>query len=294
MDRKKPSLMLMVILAVAFLTILAGCTPSAKDVSAYAQETIPCYCEKETATLLAYRGASAGAKGKIEYCRRSAPEFKIALFLQGLSKNHAYMLCLNGWPGRPGNDILKKYGRQGEGENQEGYYDFTNVTTDEQGIINKFVDVSLEPTKYEVKFLVKDIANKYRVVLHNDDIRFTIEKIKIGINNPPDDAEVGHTAIVKGDVSDPGLNIYVFVHPLLTDLWWCQRRPSPSGSNGLWRTLCYFGTETKGIGEYFDVVAVAACGSKLWKQGQVIKQEDMQQILKQYPHSAILCYKRTK
>lgn len=263
-----------------------------KAAPSFTQEKISCYCEKATATLLVYGEAFREAEGKIEYCQRSGSEFKIALYLKGLPRNHPYKLCLNGWPGRPGNEELKEYGRRGEGENQEGYYDFMEVTTDEHGKINKVVGVNLEPAEYHVKLLVKDIVVKHRVVLYNDNLRFIIEEIKISIDNPPDSAEVGHTALVEGKVSDPNLNIYVFVHPLLTDQWWCQMYPSPSSPDA-WRTLCYFGTEDKGVGEYFEVVAIAACKNDLWERGEVIEQEAMRKILKQYPHSTIPCYKRT-
>lgn len=278
-----------------FLTVFSILVASlffVKVVPSFTQERISCYCEKVPATLLVYGEAFKKAEGKIEYCRRSGPEFKIALYLEGLPRNHAYMLCLNGWPGRPGNEELKEYGRQGEGKNQEGYYNFKEVPTDEHGKINEVVSVKLKPAEYQVKFLVKDIAADYKVVLNNDNLKFMIEEIKISID--PDSTEVGHTAIVEGKVSDPNLNIYVFVHPLLEDRWWCQIHPSPPSPDGSWRMLCYFGTKDKGVGEYFEVVAVAACRDDLWKRGEIIRHGNMHRILKQYPHSTIPCYERTE
>lgn len=80
--------------------------------------------------------------------------------------------------------------------------------------------------------------------------------VRIQIESPQQNSEVGLTEIVKGKVSNPKVRFYVLVHPLLTNMWWVQRIPSPPNQDGSWQTLCYFGTETKGIGESFEVVAI--------------------------------------
>lgn len=80
--------------------------------------------------------------------------------------------------------------------------------------------------------------------------------IKVQIESPQQNAEVGLTEIVKGKVSNPKVKVYVLVHPLLTNLWWVQRIPSPPNQDGSWQTLCYFGTETEGIGESFEIAAI--------------------------------------
>ncbi len=80
--------------------------------------------------------------------------------------------------------------------------------------------------------------------------------VRIQIESPQQNAEVGLTEIVNGKVSNPKAQVYVLVHPLLTNLWWVQRIPSPPNQDGTWQTLCYFGTETKGIGESFEIAAI--------------------------------------
>lgn len=83
-----------------------------------------------------------------------------------------------------------------------------------------------------------------------------LSDVKIQIEAPLQNAEVGLQEIVKGKVSNPKAKVYALVHPLLTNMWWIQRMPSPPNQDGSWQALCYFGTETKGIGESFEVVAI--------------------------------------
>ena len=93
--------------------------------------------------------------------------------------------------------------------------------------------------------------------------------IKMEITDPPDGEKVGMTYIVKGEVSDPTYQVYVLVHPLMTDTWWVQTIPEVS-PDGTWRTRCYFGTETAGIGEPFEIIALAATEKNLLHSGQTI------------------------
>lgn len=92
--------------------------------------------------------------------------------------------------------------------------------------------------------------------------------IRIQIESPQQNAEIGLTEIVKGKVSNQKGKVYVLVHPLLTNLWWVQRFPSPPNQDGTWQTLCFFGTETKGIGEPYEVVAIVT--SKKYEEGQTL------------------------
>lgn len=94
------------------------------------------------------------------------------------------------------------------------------------------------------------------------------QNIRIRIERPNQGAEVGHIELVRGNVSDLNAPIYVLVHPMLTKLWWIQRLPSPPNQDGSWQTICYFGTETKGINEYFEVVAIVTL--RKLKEGQTI------------------------
>jgi hypothetical protein len=95
------------------------------------------------------------------------------------------------------------------------------------------------------------------------------EKIKITILTPSDNSNVGLECLVRGKVSNyTGGNVYVLVHPLKTKLWWVQRLPSVINDDGSWQTLCYLGTETKGVSEYFEIIAILT--NKTLTEGQTI------------------------
>lgn len=95
----------------------------------------------------------------------------INIELSGVKVSHSYVLILNGKPGKPGNDILKRFSKT----DGEGYYDFGEVKTDSQGNVHgDFIARNLPSGLYEVKFLVKDKSD-YKVVLLNDNLYFAIE-----------------------------------------------------------------------------------------------------------------------
>ena len=93
-----------------------------------------------------------------------------------------------------------------------------------------------------------------------------VEKQKVEITSPKDYSEVELIASVKGTVSDPKFHVYVFVHPFRTNLWWLQPIPSLP-SKGSWQSLAYFGTmEGKGIGGYFEILAIVAPEKALFQE----------------------------
>jgi hypothetical protein len=97
----------------------------------------------------------------------------------------------------------------------------------------------------------------------------TSQNLQVQIEEPTENSKVGLHEIVSGRVSDPDARPYVLVHPMLTDLWWVQRRPSPPNRDGSWRTLCYFGTQTQGVGEFFEIVAIVTDANL--KEGQTLE-----------------------
>ena len=97
-----------------------------------------------------------------------------------------------------------------------------------------------------------------------------LEKVQIQIESPKQNAEVAMEDTVRGKVSDSRVPVYVLVHPLKTNQWWVQRMPSPANQDGSWRTTCFFGTETQGAGEEFEVLALAT--TEKLKEGQVLKE----------------------
>lgn len=237
------------------------------------------------------------ARGEIQYCRRQSGEFRARVRLEKLFPQAGYLLTLNGFPGFPGNEQLKqKCERRGD----EGYCDFQTIVTDPKGTFDNVVRLNLEPGDYRVKFFVKNLEKepRYQIVFLSDNPGFTVLARgghTVEILSPSPDTQVEVTALIKGKVSDPKLNIYVFVHPLMTNLWWVQRLPSPPNRDGSWQSIAYFGTKQgEGVGEYFEIMAIAAPDRSLFKEGGQISQEKMMQIRDQFPHSDTISVKRVR
>lgn len=93
---------------------------------------------------------------------------------------------------------------------------------------------------------------------------------KLEITSSAEGATVTMTELVRGTVSDPKLNVYVLIHPLTTNLWWVQNIPTV-GPDGKWQSFCYFGTENLGIGEPYEIIAVATFKKKLYKPGDTLE-----------------------
>jgi hypothetical protein len=68
---------------------------------------------------------------------------------------------------------------------------------------------------------------------------------------------------------------------------WVQRHPSPPGKDGAWQTTCYFGTESQGVGESFELVAIAS--NKAYKEGQTLDE-----LPKDVSRSDIITVKRVR
>jgi hypothetical protein len=66
----------------------------------------------------------------------------------------------------------------------------------------------------------------------------------------------GYRALVQGHVSDPHANVRVLVHPLVVAEMWVQDSPVVD-SAGNWQVNAYFGEPGKGIGENFEIIALA-------------------------------------
>jgi hypothetical protein len=79
---------------------------------------------------------------------------------------------------------------------------------------------------------------------------------QIEIRSPASGAEVEVETLVEGWVSDPKAQVYVLVRALRTKYWWVQRLPAPANRDGTWQTQVNIGTETEGIGEPFEIVAL--------------------------------------
>ena len=80
--------------------------------------------------------------------------------------------------------------------------------------------------------------------------------INITITEPTTGASVEMTYIVKGSVGSPKAKIYVLIHPISTSLYWVQNSPNVD-FDGSWESTCYFGTESEGVSESYEILALA-------------------------------------
>lgn len=238
------------------------------------------------------------AVGELQYCRANGGEFSARVTLRKLHPQAQYLLNLTGSPGAPGNDQLtKRCERTPDGR---GYCDFRTVITNARGEIDAVVSVGLDAGDYQAKFFVKNLSKepRYRVVLFNDSPRFTVLPARgpaVELLSPQTDAQVEHTALIKGRVSDRGHSIYVLVHPIADTKWWVQRSPSPPNRDGTWQAIGYFGVASgKGVGEYFEVVAIAVPDKGLLQEGQQLDHPRVLQLLERYPRSDIVTVRRVR
>ena len=86
----------------------------------------------------------------------------------------------------------------------------------------------------------------------------------------------------------------VLIHPLLTDKFWVQSLPMPPSASGKWQCNCYFGSETQGAGESFELNAIASKEALKLKEGDVLSKEEARGLLEKYPTCEPLTLKRTK
>jgi hypothetical protein len=102
---------------------------------------------------------------------------------------------------------------------------------------------------------------------------------KIEIIKPENNSEVGQKELVQGKVTNfTNGKVFALVHPMATNLWWVQRPPSTINEDGSWQTLCYFGTETQGVGEYFELIAIVT--NVPLKEGQTLAELPREVIAK--------------
>lgn len=83
-----------------------------------------------------------------------------------------------------------------------------------------------------------------------------LTSLKVNITDPQDGENITMQYLVRGTVSDPDAKVYVIVHPLRVSGMWVQKQPIVDGA-GNWQASANFGTETLGIGERYELIALA-------------------------------------
>lgn len=82
--------------------------------------------------------------------------------------------------------------------------------------------------------------------------------------------ETGWKATVQGTISHREYQVFVLVHPLLSDTWTVQSAVARPSKTGTWRTTCFFGAERKGQDEDYEIIAVAYLKRDQFRTGQRI------------------------
>lgn len=108
------------------------------------------------------RVVSAQTTGSLQIRRSFARGFAFSLDMEHLLPAHTYVLCINGRPQHPGNELLPQ---SVPGHEAEKYYDFYTVTTDPSGAVHGRFALMLRPGAYNVHFYVKDTSD-HKIVLY--------------------------------------------------------------------------------------------------------------------------------
>lgn len=93
------------------------------------------------------------------------------------------------------------------------------------------------------------------------------QDVSIIISEPQSGQKVSLREWVRGKISDTSYELYVLIHPVATDNWWVQPLPNVR-SGGNWEAYCFFGEETAGIGESFEIIAIGTRARNMFRRGQ--------------------------
>ena len=240
-------------------------------------------CQKHIEKQLSFKDDPSfpkNAKAKITYCNEYEGVFFVEIKTEGFPANTRYLFTLNGWIGKPGNKELLKYNNH----NGEGYVDIDNMSTDKDGKIGHTARFDLPPSDYVIKVFLKQYDMPYKCVMGNDDIRFTIKKPVVPVSFDLPEKIEGFTEMVRGRCSNSKKTIYIFVHPMDSNEWWVQQVPLINKMNGKWHSLCHFGEEAVGAGEYFEVVIILGNSKNEFKKGQKVSVEEMNRLLEKHQY----------
>lgn len=94
------------------------------------------------------------------------------------------------------------------------------------------------------------------------------QNLTLSITEPRDNDRVCWKHMVRGNVSNLSLQVFVLIHPMATNKFWVEPIPNMSGND--WAAYCYFGEPKIGIGEPFEIIAVASQNRELFREGDTL------------------------
>jgi hypothetical protein len=163
--------------------------------------------------------------------------------------------------------------KQGEGE----FFEIVAIAASNAGIFKG---------GQRLHSLPDTLARSDIVVVSRGAPKFAILDISSRSRNVP---EVGRIAMIKGRVSNPQWSVYVFVRPMNGSIWHVQKLPSPPNQEGRWQSMCFFGSATRGVGEFFEVVAIFPEARQLFREGQ-----ELNNLPDGYPRSSLITVRRVR
>jgi hypothetical protein len=84
-----------------------------------------------------------------------------------------------------------------------------------------------------------------------------VKPVHIAVVEPKDNAQIeGYRYLIKGTVGDSNARVSVIVRPLTPLDYWVQEPPTIDAS-GNWQVNAHFGETTVGIGEQYEIIALA-------------------------------------
>jgi len=95
------------------------------------------------------------------------------------------------------------------------------------------------------------------------------EDLVLSITRPRNGERVCWRSLIEGRVSDPQLQVFVAIHPMATNRFWIQPVPNVA-SDGSYSVYGYFGEPNQGIGEPFEIIAIATRNKELFKEGDTL------------------------
>jgi hypothetical protein len=138
-----------------------------------------------TTSLFPYEpgcGDVGSSWGNVQYCQSAPGRFVASVDLHNLKPNGNYVFSFQAAEGDTEADTNSLLGQRCEGRTDSGdaYCDATLQPATAQGDVRYAFSIGLDPGKYVLKFLLKDVDNDYCVAMYND----AAQAVKVALPPP--------------------------------------------------------------------------------------------------------------